>query len=381
MDNQNDNKGGLVNLSKNILEGKIGPQEDVKKYTDASGQMEQQSVIVQPGNYENVQSQSLVESARETANEELAQIKAYNEQMLHMEKVQEQKNKAKRGAIYVVLGIFGVIVVGVLVWMLVNAIIAMQGSARPDEIVDNKVDEKYDTVDGFKCETSKCYKVTDLPDGRILVRDTSFYIFDTETEESVMTNIENEEYHLIKAFQWGKQILVELDPESEKSGLYSITDNRQIISNKYDTFYTSIKDDVYKEQTWIEGDYIIAKLSGSYRLVNLVDGSEVIRGAEKVFMHDQFCVSYEQGGERRLYTLDGKQFLVIKAGEELYIKGSSAIYAIPNAKSPGRANFTLYTAAGTKETKSAEYDVLRKVDKDSFLSYLGKNYYKVQTIE
>ena len=31
MDNQNNNKGGLVNISKNILEGKIGPDEEVKK--------------------------------------------------------------------------------------------------------------------------------------------------------------------------------------------------------------------------------------------------------------------------------------------------------------------------------------------------------------
>ena len=95
MDNQNNNKGGLVNISKNILEGKIGPDEEVKKMTDASGQMSE-DVVVHPNNFENVQSQSMVESARETANEELAQIKAYNDAILRQEKAQENKNKAKQ---------------------------------------------------------------------------------------------------------------------------------------------------------------------------------------------------------------------------------------------------------------------------------------------
>lgn len=149
MDNQNNNKGGLVNISKNILEGKIGPDEEVKKMTDASGQMSE-DVVVHPNNFENVQSQSMVESARETANEELAQIKAYNDAILRQEKAQENKNKAKRTIIYVVLGIFGAIVIIVLVWMLVNAIIAMQSPAGPGTDPTPVDPEKLDTVDGYK---------------------------------------------------------------------------------------------------------------------------------------------------------------------------------------------------------------------------------------
>ena len=197
MDNQNNNKGGLVNISKNILEGKIGPDEEVKKMTDASGQMSE-DVVVHPNNFENVQSQSMVESARETANEELAQIKAYNDAILRQEKAQENKNKAKRTIIYVILGIFGAIVIIVLVWMLVNAIIAMQSPAGPGTDPTPVDPEKLDTVDGYKCETSKCYKAADLPDGRLIIRDTNFFIYNTETEESVMTNIENQEYHAIR---------------------------------------------------------------------------------------------------------------------------------------------------------------------------------------
>ena len=373
MDNQNNNKGGLVNISKNILEGKIGPDEEVKRMTDASGQMNE-DVVVHPNNFENVQSQSMVESARETANEELAQIKAYNDAILRQEKAQENKNKAKRTIIYVILGIFGAIVVIVLVWMLVNAIIAMQSPAGPGTDPTPVDPEKLDTVDGYKCETSKCYKAADLPDGRLIIRDTNFFIYNTETEESVMTNIENQEYHAIKPFKWGNQILVELDPESEKSGIYSITDNRQVIGFNYDTFYTDIKDDNYREQTWIEGQYIIAKLGGSYRLIRMYDGKEIIRGATRVFVHDKFCVSYEQGGERRLYTLEGKQFKVVPNGDLIYIKGSSAIYVEVEYE-----DFELFLASGEETSDTAEYDTLRDIDQEVLTKYLDKNYYKVST--
>ena len=76
MDNQNNNKGGLVNISKNILEGTIGPDEEVKKMTDASGQMNE-DVVVHPNNFENVQSQSMVESARETAKLKLIMTRLF----------------------------------------------------------------------------------------------------------------------------------------------------------------------------------------------------------------------------------------------------------------------------------------------------------------
>ncbi len=371
MDNQNNNKGSLVDISKNILEGKIGPDEEVKKMTDASGQLDE-DVIVHPDNFENVQSRSIVESARETADEELAQIKAYNAEMLRQEKIRENKNKAKRSFIYILLGIFGVFVVAVLVWMLVNALIAMQRPADPGVDPAPERSKKLDTVDGYKCETSECYKAADLPDGRLIIRDTNYYIYNTETKESVMTTIENQEYHAISPFAWGDQILVLLDPESEKSGIYSITENRQVIGFNYDTFYMDIKDDNYYEQSWTEGKYIIAKLGASYRLIRISDGKEIIRGATRVFIHDSFCVGYEQGGERRLYTLEGKQFKVVPSGDYIYIKGNSAVYV-----EAGYEDFELYLASGEETSATAEYDTLRDTDQEVLAKYLDEHYYKV----
>lgn len=376
MDNQDANKGsgGLANISKNFLEGKVTSTEQVKKLTDASGQIDKDSVVVQPGNFENVQSQSIVETTREEASEELAQIKAFNEEMERQQKLQERRNKTRRIIIYVILGFFGAAVAGILIWMLVNAIIAAQSPVNPGEEPDPEKPAQYDTVDGYKCETSNCYKVVELPDERILIRDEDFYIYDTTEKKATLTTIENQEYHSITPFKWGDKILLDLDPESEKSGLYSVTDNSQLISFKYDSFYRDIKDDVYREMTWVEGQYIVAKLSGSYRLARIYDGQEIIRGAERVFIHDNFCVGFEKDGERRIYTKNGKQIKVVEKGGKIFIHGSTVVYV-----SSDDYYFELYDSAGEEIYEGQEYDYLSEIDYEVFTETLSKNkvYYKV----
>ncbi len=374
MDNQDANKGGFVNISKNLLEGKIGPDEDVKKLTDASGQIDKDSVVVQPGNFENVQSRSIVETTREEASEELAQIKAFNEEMERQQKLQERRNKIKRTIVFIILGFFGVIVLGVLIWMLVNAIVAVQAPVTPGEDPDPDKPTQYDTVDGYKCETATCYKVTDLPDGRIVIRDSSFYLYNTETKEATLTTIEDQEYHSIKSFKWGEKIYLELDPESEKSGIYSVSDNTQVIGFKYDAFYTDINDDNYREMKWVEGQYIVAKLGSSYRLVRMYDGQEIIRGANRVFIHDNFCIGFEQGGERRIYTKTGKQIKVVENGGKIYTHNTTVLYIASD-----NYMFELYDSNGEAIYEGDESDYLNEIDIEQLDATISKNkaYYKV----
>lgn len=378
MDNQDENKGkgGLANISKNLLEGKIGPDEEVKKMTDASGQIDKDSVVVQPGNFENVQSRSIVETTREEASEELAQIKAFNDEMERQQKLQERRNKIRRTIIYIILGFFGIILLGVLIWMLVNAIIAVQGPVDPGEDPDPDKPTQYDTVDGYKCETSTCYKVTDLPDDRIVIRDTSFYIYNTETKEATLTTIEDQEYHSVKSFKWGEKIYLELDPESEKSGIYSVSDNTQVIGFKYDAFYTDINNDVYREMKWVEGQYIVTKLGSSFRLVRMYDGQEIIRGATRVFIHDNFCIGFEQGGERRIYTKTGKQIKVVENGGKIYTHGSTVLYIEADDYM-----FELYDSNGEAIYEGSESDYLNEIDIEQLDATISKNkaYYKVFT--
>jgi len=168
-------------------------------------------------NLVNVQTQSIVKSAREEAEQELAQVKAYNDEMLRRERAAEGVNTAKRTGLLIFGIILGVAVVGVIIWLVVSAIIFAQHPVDPTDLPPEEDPAKLGEVDGYKCKTANCEKVVDLPDGRIIIRDTSYYIYDLEEKVATLTTIENRDYHAITPFYWGKRLLAELDPESDSS--------------------------------------------------------------------------------------------------------------------------------------------------------------------
>ena len=212
-----------------------------------------------------------------------------------------------------------------------------------------------------------------MPDGRIIIRDTDFYIYDLEEKEAVMTSIENKDYHAITPFYWGDRLLAELDPESDPSALYNITNNYAVTGYDYDMIYNDINHDVYKNQKHVLGNYIIVHGSGSYRFINLATGGEVIRGAEKVFTHGKFFFSFETGDEIRAYTMSGTQIKAAKSGEKFYLKGDELVHL--NEKDA----FEVYNAAGEKQKKGGCYDVIRKINRKSLRATLEKDssYYKI----
>ena len=381
MDNQNNNKGGsgAINIFSNGE--KKSPQEDFKMATDASGQVGHENVIVHPQNYENVQTQSKVESAREDADRELAKIKAYNEEMLRRQRADERKVKAKRTAIFLMIGAIVLIFVVVLVWVVVNALMTVNTPPAPSEKSEEEQVVKYDVVDGYQCKTQKCYMVTELPDHRYLVRDDNFFIYNKTTGDITATTVSNQEYHSISAFTWGESILLELDPESESSGLYSVTENRLITGYAYDSFYKDIKDDVYKEMNWVYGQYIIARANGSYRLVRLVDAKEVVRGNLGVFIYDQFLFDYESDGVRHLYTMDGNKFKTTNQGSALFVNNKT--HCLIFFKDESTTTFEVYDATGAKLTssKSEDYQTITKQKSKERLNFVrnSANYYEIYT--
>ena len=250
MDNQNPMNGGMPQG-----QGQYGGQNTPPQNQNGDPQS---SVVVQPGldNLENVQTQSVVESAREEAEKELEQVRAYNEALVRQQKAQENATKAKKTSVTIFGVIIFIVLLGVIAWLVVNAIILAQGPAGPgkdSEVIDPA---QLAEIDGYKCTTTNCAKVVDLPDGRIIIRDTAYYIYDLEEKEATLTSIEEKDYHAITPFYWGDRLLAELDPESDASALYSITENRALTSYNFDTIYRDINDDVYKNQTSIKGSYI-----------------------------------------------------------------------------------------------------------------------------
>ena len=379
MDNQNAKKNGLVGIAGDIFsnEPKLTNEEDVKKATDSTGG-NNQDVVIHPQNYENVQTKSVVETAREQAEKELAQIKAYNEEMLRRQKAEEAKAKAKRATIRTVLIIFFIVFVIVVGWVVISALMNVYNPPAPEPEPEPEKPAQRDSVNGYKCTTDKCYKMADMPDGRVILRDDQYFVFDPTTRQTSLTTIQNQEYYNITAFTWGNDILVDLDPETDFNGLFSINENRMITGFNYDSFIHDIKDSSYNEMNWAEGQYIVARKDSQYRLIRLVDGKEIINGTNRVFVHDSFCISYGNNGERRVYTLEGDQFLVAQVGSFLYVKGNYLVYI----KTPEKIqSYDLYGADGKKisSSKDAEYARLHKNKLKDFIRVMDsdKAYYKI----
>jgi len=238
---------------------------------------------------------------------------------------------------------------------------------------------KYDTVNGYKCKTQKCYKMADMPDGRIVLRDDQYFIYDTTSKEAISTTIENQEYHNVYPFKWGDDILIDLDPESGLNGLFSVNSNRLVINFNYDAFLSDIKDTNYSDMNWAEGQYIIARKDSQYRLIRILDGKEIISGRDRVFVHDSFCIGFNGNGERRIYTLEGDQFTIIGSEFNIYIKGQYMVIAKINNTS---SRFEMRGPDGKKITtqaKDPEYARLAKIKTKDFIKTMDadKSYYKV----
>lgn len=363
MDNQNPMNGGMPQG-----QGQYGGQNTPPQNQNGNPQS---SVVVQPGldNLENVQTQSVVESAREEAEKELEQVRAYNEALVRQQKAQENATKAKKTSVTIFGVIIFIVLLGVIAWLVVNAIILAQGPAGPgkdSEVIDPA---QLAEIDGYKCTTTNCAKVVDLPDGRIIIRDTAYYIYDLEEKEATLTSIEEKDYHAITPFYWGDRLLAELDPESDASALYSITENRALTSYNFDTIYRDINDDVYKNQTSIKGSYIIVKGSGNYRMINVATGTEVVRGTNKVYKYGNFFFGYENGNEVRAYNSSGRQIKIAYAKEDFYVKDGKYLVFIDKDGS-----YEIYDGISEDDIdEGALYDYLWDIDEEVMRATLNRN--------
>ena len=285
-------------------------------------------VKINQGNLQNVQTQSVVKSTREEANEQLAQINARNAEIARQQKLAEDAAKAKRTIIYVILGIFFAAILAAGIWLAVNAIVAGQKGIAPSSTKKEEEQKaQYGKVEGYKCKTETCVKAADIAEKKILVRDGSgYYLYNTEKSEATLTTIPEQDYHAITPFVWGGKTYVVIDPESAQSALYSITDNRQVTEFAYDEFFYDAKSAEYNDMTWTEGKYIVAKSAGTFNLIQLSNGKSVLQAAKRVFIHDDFLFGYESDGSIHVYSSTGTQFLVAKAVDKLFTNGTYIIH-------------------------------------------------------
>ena len=369
MDNQNANEGG-------IPQSPNPPQDN-----------QQQPAPSQNYTFENVRSQSVIETSREVAEKELAAQEAYNEQILRNQQAAIRREKGMHVVVKILLAIFGLIILVALGWLTVEIVKSMQrpisdGCRDSDgKILTSCCDkaeyknfaeckeakQKLSTIDGYQCLTDKCKKMTDIvKDEQIVIYDTKFYIYDVKQKTSTLMTIDDSiEYNKMTSFEWGAgKYYVILYPMTGDYGLYSVSSNSQIIPNTISYFYTDIKHKAYKDMTDALGKYIIVRESNQYRLYDMTTGSKIAAGVEGVYVYQNYAMSIDGGGIRRVLNLSGQELFVAKTGEDIFIRDG---YVFLVGKS-----LTGYDNAGNKltTTKNATLKEINSVTHSKRLSYL-----------
>lgn len=296
---------------------------------------------------ENQDSVSIIESPRE------AEIRKKEEEAKALAAIEAEKNRAEIAAqkrkkmlriiFFVFCGILGAAVLVALVWLI---IVAISGIRTPAGDVGGGDDKPTDLpiVAGYQCKTEACNKVTDLPDGRMLMRDTEYYIYDSDEKNAIKTTIPEKVYHAITPFVWGSDTLAILDPDTGRSALYSITRNQQVGDFSYDDFITDSKATEYKDMQWVVGKYIIAKQDTNVRLLDVFDGSEVVRAQVRIHARSPFFFGYDEDEVRRVYLADGTRILSSPKGEVLFMRDNKILRLTGNALKTIEA----YDQTGTK---------------------------------
>lgn len=326
MDNGNlDNQGPAVPPDPTNPSTPAEGQQENKDNTAIIDKLMQNNPFVKSGPeaYQEVRTQSVVKSSREEADEKYAQIQAQQQMMAHQQKVAEDVTKASRASLYVLITIIFLVIAGAAVWIIMGV---MDASKPPISRKDGSGDEggiqiEPGNVGNYKCQNSECGKLVEINATQIVIKDgSSYYLYNTETDENVLTTIPEQEYHAITPFIWGEKTYAVLDPETSLSALYSITDNRLVTEFIYDDFYYDIQDEMYTGLSWITNSYIIAKTSGNYRLLSIVNGAEYARGSKGVYVSDDFFFSFDSDGAVRIYNSTGTQFQVINTESTIYTR-------------------------------------------------------------
>lgn len=335
--------------------------------------------IVKP-NLVNLQTKSLVESQREMSADELAKANAYAAEIQRQERAAKRQKAAKRIGVYIALGIFGITFLGVLVFLLVQIVNTSRGGIQIGDQQGDGDKIKLSVIDGYQCKTEKCTRMDDMPDGRIILRDEGYIIYNKQDSTATPITIDDQEYNSIKSFNWGKKVYAVLDPVSDKSGLFSISDNRMVVDYHYDKFYTDPKNsDIYGDMAWITDQYIIASTSSpnEYSVVDLLTGKSILRGSERVFMHDGYFIGYEANNERRAYTSgSSKAFLIVKDGDNLFTRNGILIYV------SGNGNMVRYYDANgsiVPANKISFWSEISRLQREKLVAELKGNnkYYKI----
>ena len=335
----------------------------------------QQANAYNPQDYENRRSQSVVYSQREVTEQQLAEVRARNEAAVREEQRRIAEEKAKRATVKTGVIVFIIILVVAAIALAIIIATSMRRSVAPPAVEPDAEKPQLSTVDGYSCETELCGKVADLPDGRIILRDTAYYIYDAKNQNRESTTIDAQDYNEVYGFTWGGKTYLTLDPNSGLTALYSINETRYVTSYAYDKFYTKISDSVYNDMSQIEGDYIVAQVAGSLKLISLVSGENLASGSTRVFTHDNFFFGYEDGKRIYAYTSSGKAITTVtSSSNDCYFTRAGYLISVKDAN-----EIRIFNSRGEEDSAASFYEEIFAAPDGDYLKFLSNNasYYRI----
>lgn len=317
---------------------------------------------------ENVKTKSMIESRRESASAELRQLQMLEEQRLAQLKMEEKVVAAKKTSVYVVVAIVCIVLLICLVFFFLSLAKYLRKPTDADISGGSGSSSEVVTLGTYTCKKSDCEAMLDLADGRQLIKDNSYILYNQGTEESFILTLEGD-YTEFDEFTWGDKHYLLAKNSDGLGAIFSTTDNKYITDAIYESVLGDASDSAYAGMNWVVGEFVIAKRSGSFRLVNIKDGTERVSGVLGVFAtRSGYYVAKEEGGILRVYNSSKTQVLLTESGDQLYERDGFLIIASAD-------RFEIYKNDG-EAARSEEcpfYNELRDKERGSLVAFLNGN--------
>ena len=316
----------------------------------------------------NVKTKSMVASRHETASEELRRLQILEEQRQAQLRMQEKVVAAKKTSVYLIVTAICIVLLICLVFFFISLAKYLRkpnntdiggGAGGTSEVVK---------LGTYACKKGDCAVVQELSDGRQLIKDSGYLLYDQGKEESFVLSLEGD-YESFMEFTWGDNQYFLAKDADNLGAIFSITENKYITDAIYEDVLGDQFDPAYKDMNWVVGKLIIAKRSGSYRLVDIDDGSEKVSGVLGVFATKSgYYISREEDGVLRVFNSSKKQILLTNSGDQLYERDGLLIVA--NAD-----RFELYNndGAAVRTDDCAFYNELREKERGELVGFLNNN--------
>ena len=318
---------------------------------------------------ENVKTKSMVESRRANATQELQQLQMLEEQRLAQIRMDEKVAAAKKTSVYVTVAVICIVLLICLVFFFLSLAKYLRKPTDAEIGGGTGGSSQVANLGTYACKKADCEVVLEeMADGRQLIRDDGYLLYDQGKEESFILTLEGD-YADFTEFSWGdKQYLLAKNTEG-LGAIFSTTDNKYITDAIYESVISDATDGAYAGLDWVIGKFIIAKRSGSYRLVDITDGTEKVSGILGVFATKSgYYVAREENDILRVFNSSKNQVLLTESGQQLYERDGFLIVATSE-------RFEIYKDDGSaaRSEECPFYNELREKDRGTIVDFLNGN--------